>query len=44
MRPEVRDTVAAVAHVIAKGNAEVRQADLRTHLKLDKSVIFRSCC
>ena len=42
VRPEVRDTVAAVAHSIAEGNTEeVRQADLRTHLKLDKSVISR---
>jgi hypothetical protein len=39
--PEVRDTVNAVAHLIASGESEVRQADLRTRLKLDKSAISR---
>jgi len=41
VRPEVRETVAAVAYLIAQGDAEVRQADLRARLKLDKSVISR---
>ena len=41
VRPEVRQTVAAVARLLAEGHTEVRQADLRTVLKLDKSAISR---
>jgi hypothetical protein len=41
VRPEVRETVSAVACLIASGEEEVRQADLRTRLKLDKSAISR---
>jgi hypothetical protein len=41
VRPEVRDTVNAVAHLIASGESAVRQADLRARLKLDRSTISR---
>jgi hypothetical protein len=41
VRPEVRETVEAVAGLIASGESEVRQADLRGRLKLDKSAISR---
>jgi len=41
VRPEVRATVEAVAVLIAGGQAEVRQADLRKQLQLDKSAISR---
>jgi hypothetical protein len=41
VRPEVRETVGAVAYLIAAGDSEVRQTDLRTRLKLDKSAISR---
>jgi hypothetical protein len=41
VRPEVRETVNAVAGLLADGEIEVRQADLRTVLKLDKSAISR---
>jgi MarR family len=41
VRPEVRETVSAVAFLIASGESEVRQADLRSRLKLDKSAISR---
>ncbi len=41
VRPEVRETVAAVADLIAQGREEVRQSELRDRLKLDKSAISR---
>jgi hypothetical protein len=41
VRPEVRETVAAVAKLIGTGSEEVKQADLGGTLKLDKSVISR---
>jgi hypothetical protein len=41
VRPEVRETVSAVTCLIESGKSEVRQADLRARLKLDKSVISR---
>jgi hypothetical protein len=41
VRPEVRETVGAVSYLIAAGESEVRQADLRSRLKLDKSAISR---
>ena len=41
VRPEVRETVNAVAYLIGKGSDEVRQADLRDRLKLDRSAISR---
>ena len=41
VRPEVRETVAAVASLIAGGESEVKQAALHTRLKLDKSALSR---
>ena len=41
VRPEVRETVEAVGRLIDGGMVEVRQTDLRSALKLDKSVISR---
>ena len=41
IKPEVRETVKAVEHLIAGGLVEVRQTDLKSALKLDKSVISR---
>jgi hypothetical protein len=41
VKPEVRETVEAVAGLIDKGMVEVRQTDLRSVLKLDRSVISR---
>jgi hypothetical protein len=41
IRPEVRETVKAVADLLADGGEEVKQADIRKVLKLDKSVISR---
>ena len=41
IKPEVRETVKAVEHLIAEGLVEVRQTDLKFALKLDRSVISR---
>jgi hypothetical protein len=41
VRPEVRETVEAVTYLIAKGEDEVRQSELRDRLRLDKSAISR---
>jgi hypothetical protein len=41
VKPEVRETVEAIADLIAEGAVEVRQTDLRSALKLDRSVISR---
>ena len=41
VKPEARETVEAVAGLIDKGMVEVRQTDLRSVLKLDRSVISR---
>lgn len=41
VKPEVRETVEAVASLIAEGMSEVRQTDLRLALKLDRAVISR---
>jgi hypothetical protein len=41
VRPEVRETVQAVADLLAKGADEVRQTQLRDRLRLDKSAISR---
>ena len=41
IKPEVRKTVEAVARLIAGSMVEVRQTDLRSALKLDRSVISR---
>jgi hypothetical protein len=41
IKPEVRETVEAVERLIAEGMVEVRQTDLRSALKLDRSVISR---
>jgi hypothetical protein len=41
IKPEVRETVNAVARLIDAGKTEVMQADLRKTLKLDKSAISR---
>lgn len=41
IKPEVRETVRAVADLLAAGRTEVRQADIQKVLKLDKSVVSR---
>ena len=41
MRPEVRETVERRRFLVASGESEVSQADLRSRLKLDKSAISR---
>ena len=41
VKPEVREVVEATARLLAEGRAEVRQADLKTALNLDKSAISR---
>ena len=41
IKPEVRETVEAVGRLIDGGMVEVRQTDLRSALKLDRSVISR---
>ncbi len=41
VRPEVRETVTAVADLLRQGETEVRQSDLLSRLKLDKSAISR---
>jgi hypothetical protein len=41
IKPEVRETVKAVEHLIAEGLVEVRQIDLKSVLRLDRSVISR---
>ena len=41
VKPEVREIVEAVGRLIDGGMDEVRQTDLRSALKLDKSVISR---
>jgi hypothetical protein len=41
VKPEIREVVDATARLIAEGLEEVRQADLKGALKLDKSAISR---
>src|SRR5215471_8481898 len=41
VKPEVSEVVEITARLIAEGHAEVRQADLKAILNLDKSVISR---
>jgi hypothetical protein len=41
IKPEVRETVAAVATLLADGREEVRQDDIKNVLHLDKSVVSR---
>jgi hypothetical protein len=41
IKPEVRETVRAVADLLADGREEVKQADIKRVLKLDKSVVSR---
>jgi hypothetical protein len=41
IKPELREVVAAVAHLLNNGRDEVRQADLRAALPIDKSAISR---
>jgi hypothetical protein len=41
VKPEIREVVLAVKHLINCGRQEVRQVDLRAVLKLDKSAISR---
>ena len=41
IKPEVRETVRAVADLLAAGRTEVRQEDIKNVLKLDKSVVSR---
>ena len=41
VKPEVRETVSAVADLLAAGRTEVMQADIQKVLKLDKSVVSR---
>jgi len=41
VKPEVREVVEATVRLLAEGRAEVRQADLKAILNLDKSVISR---
>ncbi len=41
IKPEVRETVSAVADLVAAGREEVMQADIQKSLKLDKSVVSR---
>jgi hypothetical protein len=41
IKPELRETVSVVAKVVAGGRDEVKQADIKKALKLDKSVVSR---
>ncbi len=41
IKPEVRETVRAVADMLADEREEVKQADIKKALKLDKSVVSR---
>jgi hypothetical protein len=41
VKPEIREVVEATARLLAEGRVEVRQADLKGALKLDKSAISR---
>jgi hypothetical protein len=41
IKPEVRETVRAVAELLAGGREEVKQADIKKVLKLDKSAVSR---
>jgi len=41
IKPEVRETVRAVEDLLADGREEVKQADIKKALKLDKSVVSR---
>jgi hypothetical protein len=41
IKPEVRQTVQAVADLLADGKGEVKQTDIKKVLKLDKSVVSR---
>jgi hypothetical protein len=41
IKPEIREVVEATARLLAEGRAEVRQADLKAALNLDKSAISR---
>jgi hypothetical protein len=41
VKPEVRETVSAVADLLAAGRTEVRQDEIKNVLKLDKSVVSR---
>jgi hypothetical protein len=41
IKPEIRETVTAVEGLLADGREEVKQADIKKALKLDKSVVSR---
>jgi len=41
IKPEVRETVQAVATLLGEGANEVKQSDIKRALKLDKSVVSR---
>ena len=41
IKPEIRETVRAVVELMADGREEVRQADIKKALKLDKSAVSR---
>jgi hypothetical protein len=41
VKPETREVVEAVTRLLRRGEQEVRQVDLKTELRLDKSVISR---
>jgi hypothetical protein len=41
IKPELRETVRAVAELLSDGREEVKQADIKKALKLDKSVVSR---
>jgi len=41
IKPEIRETVDAVAKLLQRGKEEVRQSEIRTILQLDKSVVSR---
>jgi hypothetical protein len=41
IKPEVRETIRAVQDLLARGLKDVKQADLKKALKLDKSVVSR---
>src|SRR5262249_35711172 len=41
IKPELRETVRMVANLLADGRDEVKQADIKKALKLDKSVVSR---
>jgi hypothetical protein len=41
IKPELRETVSAVADLLAGGREEVNQADIKKALKLDKSAVSR---